>query len=88
MGIKPRVIPTLMIRWKKKMPVAPVANRVPKVSLATAAMCSPRQMTTTNSERTVSEPRKPNSSAITEKTKSVWLAGKKCSELWVPLSRP
>ena len=40
MGIMPKVIPTLMMRWKKKMH-APLAGSIPYVSFARMAMRSP-----------------------------------------------
>ena len=45
-GIIPSVMPTLMIRGKKKMLTAPAAKSRPYISFASMAIRSPRQITT------------------------------------------
>ena len=70
------VMPTLTKTWKVSIEATPTASRLENRLLARVAMCRQRQMMRRKRTRMAAPPRKPNSSPMTEKMKSVWATGR------------
>ncbi len=76
-GIRPITPPTLMSACVTIHAVTPPASSMPKRSGARSATRTPSTAITANSAITINAPRKPNSSPMIAKMKSVWASGKK-----------
>jgi hypothetical protein len=68
--------------------MSPRERKKPNRSTARKAIFNPFRMTKRNKDRRTATPKKPVSSAKTEKIKSVCFSGRKLSRLWVPARRP